>query len=176
VNNRGQALHRQLIALAMLPLSLAGSGPAYAGQEQAQAQEQPPTASEDTRNCLNTRRIRRVRALDEKNVLFYVSNRTIFLNILQQGCAEIRQFGQISYRTTTGNLCEGDSLAVPRSDAWGALRLLPNCKLGTFRKLSADEVQVVRDVERGRVEPTQPMRPDRVEIGVVKDESEQPES
>jgi len=169
-------LHRQLIALALLPLSLVGSGPAYAGQEQEQAQEQQPTASEDTRNCLNTRRIRRVRALDEKNVLFYFSNKTIFLNILRQGCAELRQFGQISYRTTTGSLCEGDSLAVPSNDAWGTLRALPNCKLGTFRKLSSEEVQVVRDVERGRVEPVQPMRPDRVEIGVVNEEAEEPES
>ena len=173
-------MRQQLIVLAMLPMTLTVSGPSHAGQEQeqeqAQAQEQQPTASEDSRNCLNTRRIRRVRALDEKNVLFYISNRTIFLNILQQGCAEIRQFGQISYRTSTGSLCEGDSLAVPRSDAWGTLRLLPNCKLGTFRKLSAEEVQVVRDVERGRVEPMQPTRPDRVEIGVVKDEPEEPES
>ena len=60
--------------------------------------------------------------------------------------------------------------------SWGTLRALPNCKLGTFRKLSAEEVQVVRDVERGRVEPVQPMRPDRVEIGVVNEEAEEPES
>jgi hypothetical protein len=168
-------LRQQLIALALLPLSLGGSGPAHAGQEQEQQQEQQPTVGEDTRNCINTRRIRRVRALDEKNVLFYFSNRTIFLNILQQGCSEIRQFGQISYRTTTGSLCEGDGLAVARNDPWGGLHMLPNCKLGAFRKLSEKEVQVVRDVERGRIEPMQPMQPDRVEIGVVEDEPEEPE-
>jgi hypothetical protein len=56
------------------------------------------------------------------------------------------------------------------------MHLLPNCRLGKFRKLSADEVQIVRDVERGRIQPAQPAQPDRVEIGVVKDDPEVPES
>jgi hypothetical protein len=160
-------LLKQVKRLLLLPVALTGVATPVTAQEE-------PAADEDTRNCISTRRLRRVRAIDEGNVLFFYSNRTIFQNTLMQGCSEILHY-RISYNSMSGNLCEGDGLTILRSQSWDRLRMPANCKLGTFRKLNPTEVEVVRNAERAGTQPDKRVRPDRVEIGVTSEEPEDPE-
>jgi hypothetical protein len=162
-------LRKHITKLLLLPVALAG----VATPVTVTAQEKP-AVDEDTRNCISTRRIRRVRAIDERNVLFFYSNRTIFQNTLIEGCSEILQY-RISYSSTSGSLCEGEALAILRSQSWDHLSMAPNCKLGTFRKLTPKEVEVVRNAERAGKQPDKRARPDRVEIGVTSEEPHEPE-
>lgn len=162
-------MHQRITRLLLLPVTLVWLAAAGAAQE-----EEAPGLRDDTRNCIATRRIRKARALDERNILFYYSNRTIFHNVLRQACGEIRLY-RISYATTTGQLCEGDSVGVLRNESMGIVQPVPNCRLGTFRKLGKTEVEALREAERNGRQPS-PERPDQIDIGVTQEDPAEPET
>ena len=110
------------------------------------AQEEPESEglSGKTRNCINTRRIRRTYIVDDRNLLFYLGTRTVLLNTTQNQCPGLKRTGIFSWNTNSGVLCSGDGIAGGR-DAWGPTRPVPRCQLGKFLQISREDADALRE-------------------------------
>ena len=59
------------------------------------AQEEEPAYDENSSNCISTRRIRRTRVIDDRNILFYFVGGDVYHNILPAACNGLRRENQI---------------------------------------------------------------------------------
>ncbi len=67
---------------------------------------------EGPRNCLTTRRITKSIVVNDLNILFLVTGKTAYLNILPKQCNGLSRYRRFSYRTTAGSLCNLDTIQV----------------------------------------------------------------
>ena len=110
------------------------------------AQEEPDQkiSSGKTRNCVNTRRIRRTYIVDDRNLLFYLGTRTVLLNTTENQCPGLKREGRFSWSTNSGVLCKGDGISGTR-DPWGPTRPVPRCQLGVFHQISREDADAMRE-------------------------------
>ena len=100
------------------------------------AQDEEPVYDEDSRTCISTRRIRRTQVIDDRNILFYVTGRDVYHNILPRACNGLRRENRFSYQTHGSQLCSRDAINVLFDHTWG-LRTGAACGLGTFSQDNA---------------------------------------
>jgi len=125
----------------------------------ASAQEEEEEAKLDTRRCIPTRLVRRVRVLDDRNVLIYMGPNRIFHNVLEKNCPGLRRVGSFSYTSNSGRLCEGDGIAAT-AGAFGNVQPTPGCTLGVHTRISRERADAMREfVERGPVIEAAPVPP-----------------
>jgi hypothetical protein len=114
--------------------------------------------------CIDTRQIRTTRIIDNRNVLFYMRDRTIYHNELPHACSGLRRGKAISYRTSLSKLCSIDTITV--LDNYGAgMTQGPSCGLGKFRPITEEEADALRDgpdadIEPEPIEPAEPEEPE----------------
>ena len=142
------------------------------------AQEDEASVDERTRTCISTRRLRHTVIVDDRNVLFYLSSRTILHNVLRQTCPGLKQIGTFAFTTTTGRICKGDGISPISGHVWGAVRPVPSCWLGIHRQITPEQADAMRDAvaQKSDVPPMPLPVPEPSEIGVEDDEPESPES
>ena len=135
----------------------------------------------ETRNCISTRSIRRIRIIDDKSVLIYMSAKRIYHNVLRNVCSGLKRKGTFSYNSSDGQMCAGDGIASMQG-AWDDIRPIPRCWLGVHRRVSKEEADALRDPRANL--PTITTRPiplpEVEEVGVeteepVMEEEEMPE-
>jgi hypothetical protein len=115
--------------------------------------------------CIDTRQIRTTRIIDNRNVLFYMRDRTIYHNELPRACSGLRRGKAISYRTSLSKLCSIDTITV--LDDYGAgMTQGPSCGLGKFRAITKEEADALRDGPNADIEaePVEPAEPEEPEI------------
>ena len=112
-----------------------------------QAQESDGEGEAETRNCLQTKKIRRIRIVDDRNVLIYLSARRIYHNVLKYNCTGLKRVGTFSYNSNDGQMCEGDGIAAI-SGAWADIRPVPTCWLGTHERVSKEQADAIRKGEK----------------------------
>lgn len=115
--------------------------------------------------CIDTRQIRTTRIIDNRNVLFYMRDRTIYHNELPHACSGLRRGKAISYRTALSKLCSIDTINV--LDDYGAgMSLGPSCRLGKFRPVTKEEADALRDGKDADIEPEpiEPAEPEEPEV------------
>ncbi len=142
------------------------------------AQEMETAVEPDTRNCISTRSIRRIRIVDDRNVLIYLSGRKIFHNVLRNTCRGLKRQGTFSYNSSDGQMCEGDGISGI-TDAWDDVRPMAQCWLGVHNRISREQADAMRDAaKRGpKIEPRPLPVPKPSEIGTEEeDENENPET
>ncbi len=141
------------------------------------AQEEETIYEGGTRYCISTKRIRHTRIVDDQNVLFYLSGKTILHNTLRNVCPGLEKDGRFAFTTTTGRICEGDGMAPMDDDPWGAVRPIPRCWLGVHREISRQEADAMMDAKKATPDPTPRPRPlpmpDPSEVGT--DDGKEPE-
>lgn len=139
------------------------------------AQEDEASVNDDTRNCLPTRSIRRIRIIDDQNVLIYLSARKIFHNVLRKRCLGLERLGGFSYNSSDGQMCDGDSIGAMNNDAWGDVRPMPGCRLGVHQRITKDQADEMREVKKNgpKIEPRSLPLPEPSEVGT---DNEDPES
>lgn len=131
--------HYALIVFAcVLNLSLVTSSPA------------DDEKTDDARNCIQTRTLKGTAVVDDQNVLFIRPGNSIYHNKLPSVCKGLSKTKQFSYSTTSGSLCNLDSIRVV--DTQG--RESKSCRLGYFYSITEDELRTL--VEESR----QPKVPD----------------
>lgn len=148
-----------LIQAAILLVALSWVSP-------SQAQESDEDVETETRNCLQTKKIRRIRIVDDRNVLIYLSARRIYHNVLKYNCAGLKHVGTFSYNSNDGQMCEGDGIAAI-SGAWADIRPVPTCWLGTHERVTKEQADAIRkggDIER-KIEPKPIPLPEPSEVG-----------
>ena len=143
-----------------------------AAQSQEQAEEEA-AVDEETNRCISSRRIRRIRIVDDKNILIYLSASHIYHNELQNECHGLERRGTFSYNSNDGLFCEGDGIGAMSMNAWDDVRPDIRCWLGEHRRISKEEADEMRRTGTARPVPVpeaQPLPlPPPMEIGTEED-------
>jgi len=166
-------LHRRLVISSIIFTTSVYFGSALAQETDPQDEEQESAYEEDVRRCLSTRSIRRIRIIDDRNVLIYQNTGRIFHNVLRYNCNGLKRIGTFSYNSSDGNLCEGDGIAAIHG-AWDDVRPMPSCWIGMHRQISREEADALRDGgKRGPKIETRPLpMPDPEEVDTEEDDPE----
>ncbi len=133
----------------------------------ASAQDDETIVDDDARNCISSRRIRRIRIVDDRNVLIYVSGKTIFHNQLRRTCRGLKLAGSFAYNSNDGLLCSGDGIASLNGMAWDDVRPVPSCWLGEHRRITKEDADAMRKAARRapKIAPKPVATPDPTEVG-----------
>lgn len=149
---------RTLVALVV---ALVMGGNAW-GDEQAHAAEPsvaPQIDLETTEdyaeqvNCISLRHIRSTKVLDYRRMLFYMRDKTIYLNQFQSSCQLLTDRRMTSFQTALdGFLCKMDRLEVlndlmiPSYAPGGraGYEMLSWCYVGAFEPVSAAQAEFLR--------------------------------
>jgi hypothetical protein len=100
----------------------------------------------DSQQCVSLQRISRTEVINSSNILFYMRNRTIFLNTLPHKCPGLRRRDGFAYKTSINQLCNVDTITVIRGgNPSSPAGLGSTCGLGMFRPVSAEQVQLLKN-------------------------------
>ena len=138
------------------------------------AQEEEPAYDDNSRTCISTRRIRRTRVIDDRSILFYVTGRDVYHNILPAACNGLRRENRFSYQTNGSQLCSRDAISVLFDHSWG-LRTGARCGLGLFHKITREDAKALMEM-RDQPPQSNPLpTPEPQEVGSESSEEEPPE-
>jgi hypothetical protein len=101
---------------------------------------------ENAVNCIQTSRIRNTKIVDDSSILFYVSGKTVYHNILPRRCRGLLREKRFSYHVSGGRLCHLDSIRILYHGG-GGLQEGISCSLGYFRKVTEEEIDLLLNRE-----------------------------
>ena len=114
---------------------------------------------ENSQSCISTRTLTSTRILDDRNILFFRTGKTVYRNILPNQCPGLSRYGSFSYGTLAGSICERDIIRIIDNDMG-----LPgkSCVLGSFQKITNEAILAMIE---GRFRPVEsaPLPPSEVE-------------
>lgn len=85
----------------------------------------------EIKNCINPRRIRDMKVVDENHIIFRVSAKKSYLNTLPRQCRRMDFYEAISYRVHGSSICSNEIFhVVDRTSVPG-----PFCSFGKFEKI-----------------------------------------
>jgi len=130
--------------------------------------------------CVNTRQIKRTAVIGDQSIIFYMSGKVIYHNSLPRRCPGLGVERRFTYRSSVGKLCQIDSITVLRGGG-SALDRGASCRLGQFRRIDAEQAQMIEEKtdqvpEARPVPPPEPQPfppPDAEEPGKTGDRSPQ---
>jgi hypothetical protein len=108
------------------------------------AQEAADTVAETSsspRSCLAHPTIDRTKILNDRNIVFVTRDDTIYHNELPKQCPSLKRNSLVNYGIANGRVCVGDRFQVLLEASPG--NYLPSfiCQLGSFRPISATELE-----------------------------------
>lgn len=113
-------------------------------------------------NCIRRASIRSTDIVDDRTIIFNMSQQQFYVNELPNRCFGLRNARTFSYRVTGSQLCNVDTIRVVRS-LGGRPDTGPACGLGMFRPVSKEEVEALKN--RDRDAPDEETVPDEAEPG-----------
>ncbi len=109
----------------------------------AQAQSDPPPANV---RCVDLNRIDHTEIVGDRNILFYMKNRSIYRNRLPQACPSLSQGNPFMYRVVLSQLCDTDVVTV--LERWGfGFTPTQSCLLGPFDLVDPSSVEALKAAE-----------------------------
>lgn len=137
------------------------------------ADELEDDADDNSIRCINTRSLKTTEVVNDSNLLFYMTGKTVYLNILPRECRGLSRERRFSYSTNGRSLCSSDAIRI-LSDSGGSLHEGRLCRLGRFYLTSKEEIAEAR--ERGSQSPRAkpPAGAEVEEIGTEADEADDP--
>lgn len=130
---------------APLALAVALVVPAIAVQA-----DDAPAAAGKTERCLLLNRIRHTKVVDEKTVLFYLSNNDVYRNDLPHPCGQLRSDEGFLYKSSINQLCSVDTI-TPLVRAGGGYMATASCGLGKFTAIDkAGAEKLLSDAKAAR--------------------------
>ncbi len=132
------------IGLAFL-LSILVPGPSLADEEE----EYKPL------KCINIKRMRNTKIVDDLRILFYMRGKSDYLNILPRQCRGLSREGRFSYRVSANTLCQLDSIRLLYDGAMGLEEGI-SCRLGFFHGVTEEDIEMILDQEP-RLPPPEPL-------------------
>lgn len=128
---------------------LLGSALTFATVGPSMAEE---NAIEDARSCISTRTLRNTQIVDDMNILFFVTGKKIFRNILPKQCNGLARNGRFSYTTLSGSLCSFDSIRVLDGSGMQGR----SCRLGSFYPIAEVDIAALYGEQNRPMEITAP--------------------
>lgn len=150
--------------LALILTALCVSG---VSQQPAMAQDNE-FAEGDAERCINIRRIRRTKIVDDDNIIFYLSNSKAYHNILPRTCNGLKREDRFSYKTSASQLCDLDNITILMGGATG-MRAGRTCGLGLFHPISGEQADALLNPEEKGEPPEEMSMPEPEEIGTEDD-------
>lgn len=156
-------MHRHLLIAALLPVIVVQP---LAAQEVA--------AEDDDRyeRCISSRRIRSTTVENDRNIVFFMRGKKIYVNTLPAPCPGLSRDGRFAYTSYTGRLCRSDMINLLRVNGVG-LQQGRVCRLGRFRLVTKEDLDDLFAEPGQRIE-TRDIEPPSVEE-VVPDEGDSSE-
>ena len=152
----------QFLGLALL-LALLVTGPSLADEEEEEEEEY------NTLNCINIKRMRNTKVVDDLRILFYMRGGSDYVNILPRQCRGLSREGRFSYRVSANTLCKQDSIRILRYGATG-FEEGNSCRLGSFHEVTEEDIEMILDPEP-RLPPPEPL-PSAVPEEIIKETDE----
>jgi len=125
----------------------------------------------ETQNCINVRTLRRTDVVDDQRIIFYMSGKTTYLNIMPQQCKGLSRNRRFSYSTTGRSLCSFDAIRVLQ-DSGGGFYQGKLCRLGQFHPITREDAAEIINRTHAPPEARPPSLPDAEEVTGESDESE----
>lgn len=148
---------KQLYITILLPCLLTlSAGDRSMADEADEAEE---VWEQKTQRCISTRTLKSTRIVDDQNVLFFKAGRTVYHNILPKQCKGLARYGQFTYGTLAGSICERDAIRVIDNNSGVPGR---TCLLGIFYKITKDDIPAIFE-RRYRPVESQPIAIPEVE-------------
>ena len=98
-------------------------------------------APADAKSCVYLSDIDHTKIVDERNILFYMRNRTVLQNVFREPCYGLSERSRFAYGSSSlKRLCAGSIIAVLADLSFGGVAAQNTCKLGPFVPLDRDEV------------------------------------
>jgi hypothetical protein len=92
--------------------------------------------------CVRPTDIDRTKIIDDRNMLFFMRNETVFHNVLPDTCPQLRSEGRFAYDKAGNRLCAQSSITViVERGISGQFVPGPVCRLGMFVPVTEDEVE-----------------------------------
>ena len=143
---------------------------AGAQDKEADVTEEEPVYDENTAECISLRHVRRTKVVDDRNVLFYMSGKTVYHNVLPRSCSGLAREDRFSYQTSIGRLCRLDQISVLYNDPFG-MRAGNRCSLGAFQKIDRDDAKAFMDSTNNDVPAAKPLpMPAPQEVGASQEQ------
>ncbi len=90
------------------------------------------------RRCVSLTAIARTRIVDDRTILFYMRDGTIYRNDLTHACPGLSREGKFMYRVAAHQLCNVDTISVLEDYGFAYVQG-PACGLGPFTPVSRPE-------------------------------------
>ncbi len=118
---------------------------------------------ENDLNCISTSRIRSTKIVDDSRILFYVSGKSAYYNILPRRCNGLSREGRFSYHVSGSRLCQLDSIRILYNSA-GRLEEGRSCVLGYFRKVTEEDIDLLlnREPAPPQIKPLPSAEPEEI--------------
>ncbi|GAB3374979.1 DUF6491 family protein [Spongiibacter taiwanensis] len=104
-------------------------------------------ATGEAERCLGITRIREMKVLDNRNILFYTRPDQVYLNTLDRACGGLTRFKAVTYKTSLHELCNVDIITVI-DDVGGSFMRGASCGLGEFYPISAEDADTLYKASR----------------------------
>lgn len=102
--------------------------------------DDPPSARP---RCLQLTRIDHTEAVSNRDILFYLKDRSIYRNALPQTCQGLRAGKPFMYRVVLDQLCDTDTIAL-LDDQGSGLVPTETCLLGKFEEIDPTSVESLK--------------------------------
>ncbi|MFZ5610241.1 MAG: DUF6491 family protein [Pseudomonadota bacterium] len=136
---------KSVLSIAVLAAALGATSSAYAGEKQDKA---PPPADGEGALCVSIPRIQRTDILNDRQILFYMKGKDIYLNELPHNCPQLGFEESFTYATSLTQLCNTDIITVLLRTGGGdigGLQRGASCGLGKFVPITQEEAKKLKD-------------------------------
>jgi hypothetical protein len=141
---------------------LAAIGAKSAAAQSAQA------APTDAKSCVYLPDIDHTKIVDQRNILFYMRNRTVLLNVFREPCYGLDERSRFAYGSSSlKRLCAGNLITLLTDLSFGGVAAQNTCSLGMFVPIDRDEVDdllVASGKDKGSGQKKQAIKSQPVEI------------
>jgi len=97
---------------------------------------------QDAQDCLRLISIDRTEVVDNRNILFFMHDGTVYNNHLPNDCPTLENEDAFMYRTSMNMLCDLDIITVLRDIGFG-MGNGPSCGLGKFHPVSQEAAKAM---------------------------------
>jgi hypothetical protein len=147
------------ILLAPLLLGACVAGGCAAGSV-VEETEQSADFDRTPHDCISITRISRTEVIDEQTVLFHMSGREIYRNVLPEECPGLNRRDPFMYepRSIAPELCENDQIELLQRFG-GSYQRGRACRLGKFHPMTQEDLDDLKRTGPSpvQVEPAQPV-------------------
>ncbi len=132
--------------------------------------DEEQTTDPEAKNCINVRTLRRTDVVDDRRIIFYMSGKTTYLNIMPKLCKGLSRNRRFSYSTTGRSLCSFDAIRILQ-DSGGGFQQGRLCRLGQFHPITREDAAEIIERSYAIPQAKPPSLPDVEEVIGESDEA-----